>query len=650
MTWLFILMTTIPLIFLPRKIFNGFSLPQTVALSTLSTVGLLLGMFQGLSFDSIPSKLLICLIIYLFISIIWSDPIHNAKKEIGLQLPLLILGLLSLSFIEIESFKWIALSITITIFLNTIYGFLQTKLIDPFFDNKIKKGGHKDKPIGTIGNANFFTAFLCGGIWLSIYTAINFNLIILLIPIFAIYLIFKSDIRAGQFAIIGSAIFLGLVISYFKYKLILDLSLSLMIILGLALILVIEHYWDILFYKQIDPKGPQVWYATFRYRICYWLAALELIKERPIFGWGLWGYRKNVYYAQAKLQDKNSKFLQPDRYITPQPREVHNEYLEHIVEYGLIGFLIFISFIGSIYYFGFNFLSDQVYLSDKFILMLFLLTNLTCLLLNGIWFFTFRIPSSGILFWLTCGSIISISNAANNIIEFPIWIILITAFILGSIIWYCLIKRLLASYYFMEYQINAQNEQGSNYLNKAIQCVPNDNMLRTHATIMAMDYDPAISNLHAMKLVEHYDGMVPQHIAFFNIALARVRTQNIFDEAIVFLKTSHWLYPFFKPVINMLNGRDSISSRSRYRGGRAEMRKLDEGPLWKVRAFMTEKNNIGLKIENLTEQINHLQTQIKLADQNIQTFLIAEKKRLNIPDSWTFNVEAGEFRDPNVSQ
>lgn len=66
--------------------------------------------------------------------------------------------------------------------------------------------------------------------------------------------------------------------------------------------------------------------------------AIELWKEHPLFGTGPWSYRNQVYEAQARIAKRDKKYFK--NYRDPKPRRVHNEYIEMLVDFGLIGWTI----------------------------------------------------------------------------------------------------------------------------------------------------------------------------------------------------------------------------------------------------------------------------------------------------------------------
>jgi len=651
MEYLFFLIGLVPLVFGPRITFNAFGLPQLLALSLLSTLGIILGVGQGIFPVSAPSFIILVFLGYMVLVLLWTSPIHNGRKEFGLQVTFLATFLLGCAFLTKEIVLLMCIGFTITVAVNIIYSILQTKGIDPLFPNTIKRGGNIRSAIGTIGNSNYLSSFLCSTFWLVFFVALQVHWIILSVGVGIIYIVFlKSKSRAGQLGILGSLWFFILVNAYFQnWQTILNLGIALTILGAIFAGTVLHLNWDKFWRSKIDPKGPQIWFATLRYRFCYWWSAWEMIKENPIFGGGFWYYRKNVYRYQAKINDKHPNYLDKDRYITPQPRECHNDFLEHLVEFGAIGFCLFIAFLFMVFWMGFGFLSTQWGTIDGQ-LMLVLLTSLVAILINSFFFFALRITSSGLVFWVTSASIVVLSGGAKiSFIPTPFimgFTILLVLTFLYKVIW----PRVVTSFWFGKSLREKDWVKRNKYLTKALIESPDETLLRTHACINLMDNDPVMAAVHCSKMLCHYDGQTPLAVTMFNIALARLRNELPFEEAEFYLKYSHWLAPWFTPSRDLLTNPDGVGVRSKVRDSRrAKMRIADEKVKWQIQALMAEvKRMEGILEENKLKGLEEENTRLKtdLLKAKIQNVLLHEKKRLNVPDTWQYNTDLGQFLHP----
>ena len=86
------------------------------------------------------------------------------------------------------------------------------------------------------------------------------------------------------------------------------------------------------------------------------------------------------------------------------------------------------------------------------------------------------------------------------------------------------------------------------------------------------------------------------------------------------------------------------------------MRAANQETFFKFKYLNSEKEKLALaqqatqqEIEKLNERMTRLKAQIDQAEAVLQNALLIEKKRLNVPDDWIFDGDAGEFKDPQVT-
>lgn len=187
------------------------------------------------------------------------------------------------------------------------------------------------------------------------------------------------------------------------------------------------------------------------------------------------------------------------------------------------------------------------------------------------------------------------------------------------------------------------------YMDRAMAFAPDDTLLRTFACIACIDYEPGLANIHAAKMLNFYDGMSPLSSTFFNVALARLRTENKFDEATSFLKHSHWLLPYFEPTLNLLNSPDGAAVRSKIRDGgrRATMRIVSDETRWKFQAMVEHRQRLESDMRFLQAEMGKVKAEMANAELQAQNALLAEKKRLGIPDTWVYEADKGRFIHPD---
>jgi len=141
-------------------------------------------------------------------------------------------------------------------------------------------------------------------------------------------------------------------------------------------------------------------------RIATWKFTLMMIKDRPLLGSGIGTFKYNSLRYQAEF------FSQGDnRSLYPYgiAYEAHNEYLHFWAELGIIGLGIFLWMIIAYFYYGLKFLkkTKNNYTQGMLIGMMGVII---AVLVDGIFGFPLHLPATIIVFWLSLGLTISISQ------------------------------------------------------------------------------------------------------------------------------------------------------------------------------------------------------------------------------------------------
>lgn len=131
---------------------------------------------------------------------------------------------------------------------------------------------------------------------------------------------------------------------------------------------------------------------SLRFRVTkYSPAAVYLFKESPLLGHGLWSYRNQVYRAQAELGRDDEGYFRD--YPNPKPRRVHNDYLEFLVEGGIVYALALAVFLVSAMRAGWK----RARNGDQAALSAF--ASIIAILVAAVFFFPFHL---GITLFMTC--------------------------------------------------------------------------------------------------------------------------------------------------------------------------------------------------------------------------------------------------------
>lgn len=133
-------------------------------------------------------------------------------------------------------------------------------------------------------------------------------------------------------------------------------------------------------------------------RLLIWQVAGELIRERPILGWGVGTF--GLHYPEAQgifLSRKEGRF-----YIPRANRSIHahNDYLELWMETGLVGLFIFFWILVSFYKRVLLFLKKNRFSEPLSLFLIFLTAGVTSFLVHAGVSFPFHIVQNGMVFWL----------------------------------------------------------------------------------------------------------------------------------------------------------------------------------------------------------------------------------------------------------
>jgi len=124
----------------------------------------------------------------------------------------------------------------------------------------------------------------------------------------------------------------------------------------------------------------------------YFQASIQLIKENPLFGTGIWSYRNLVYDAQAELQKMDTDFFKG--YAEPKPRRVHNDYLETLNDGGLLAGLVLLIFVAVVLKHGFVVTKKEGIPTQERIVAGAAFYSLVGILVAALFFFPFRLNST----------------------------------------------------------------------------------------------------------------------------------------------------------------------------------------------------------------------------------------------------------------
>lgn len=304
-------------------------------------------------------------------------------------------------------YVFIPLSFTVSVALlrHAITGFdftMINKSLRPFYRNHVNYAA-----LLTV----FLPFIIYARTWYKKYS-FQYNIIVLSVLVYIVAVYF-SYTRASYLALIAM---LGAWIM-FKYKL-----TNLFIGIGVAIILVIGIYFSHQNrYLKFSPSTSTVSQddlgnlmkstvkaedVSSMERIYRWLAAIQMIKEKPIVGFGPNGFVDNY---------KNYTFLKFRTWISTNEERsgVHNYFLMTAVEQGVVGLLLFLALIFSIFIWG----EKLYYKTLKYQkLTLAVLLSCTAILINLFFSDMIEVDKTGSFFFFDIAILVLISRNFKQII------------------------------------------------------------------------------------------------------------------------------------------------------------------------------------------------------------------------------------------
>lgn len=166
-------------------------------------------------------------------------------------------------------------------------------------------------------------------------------------------------------------------------------------------------------------------------RILMWRVTSDIVRDRPVSGTGLGGFPAT--YAHAQAEYLNSATVQ-EKYVAGCPEYAFNEYLQIAAEQGIFSLLLFLGFLGSLFYYALK--SHYLYAIGGLIAL-------------GIFAFS-SYPFQLLEFWILfiCLGVISVSQASLSTINVSLFLkrVFIFAAILTSIILFVQAKTYYTPY------------------------------------------------------------------------------------------------------------------------------------------------------------------------------------------------------------
>ena len=264
--------------------------------------------------------------------------------------------------------------------LVAIYGILQ------HFGFDIFNWSIKNSALSTFGRRNFAGEFLVLILPWSLFTILVskrfhklFFAVIFSLLVFHLFLTFT---RASWIGFIFSMLVTGLLLLKIGFKTALKKAYAIFLIL--------------LFVLNAHAGVFQFEKGTLKSRLLIWKTSIEMIKSRPVSGYGTGNFEVAYYRFASERQDV----------FIPQNQRVdraHNEFIEVAVENGIIGLFLFLFFVFEIYkMFWRIFIAVDGKIEEKLV-SVFAIASISGILVNSLASFPLQTSSGCFFFFLNCG-------------------------------------------------------------------------------------------------------------------------------------------------------------------------------------------------------------------------------------------------------
>ena len=421
--WLMIVFL-VPL-FLIRGVHNAFEIPKNILFQSLTEV-LLFFYLVKLIVDGWPGKkflwsrvkyfwpALIFITVLgfstIFSQVPWFSFWGSWERRMGYLswLHFFVFALILLINIKSNRQVYRLLLITaLTSFLVTIYGFIQALGLEPFewsYNPFLTK-----RIFSTIGQPNFLGSWLLLVIPLSLFGIIKKKSFLRILSFISVLLLISALVLTkSRGALIGLIALIGFISFFFLWRKNKKLAMiPIFCFLSLiGLIIFINK-------KGIDNTRLVNYPSLYRlqtfanlkmagqYRLMHWRASLDLIKQRPILGYGLGAQRFNFprYY-----QPEFAMYEKPNIYLD----YAHNDILDMLLIAGFLGLVSYLFWLGSVFWRGLKYFLNK---RENGVLVLLILAGLFGYLVSLL--FSFHIMSTIIYFCLFIILVIILTRAAK---------------------------------------------------------------------------------------------------------------------------------------------------------------------------------------------------------------------------------------------
>ncbi len=391
---LILLFLLFSLIFHSKIFYDSYQLPKIFGVFIALLAGILLILLNQsqIKFTAVLMFFLIY-ILYIFSSTYISSNTPSVFYSLTLLAPVCFI-FTTYSPINTKKFSFFIL---LLVSLSLLNGFIQV-LINP------------NKPFSFFGNPIFFGEFSGATLPLIIYFYL-FNkkyeflsLFLIISTLFSLLLIGSKGVMISVF--ISLLFFIIKTKNFISFRLKENSIIILFIFLLYSILIIFIPHFNKLLFKNSKSiiSSSFTTSVSVKNRIIMANSAIDMIKEKPLFGHGAGGVR----YFYQKYQ---SKLLNQNPYLSfIKTSYLHNDYLQIMTEFGIFGLVIFLLFI---FYLLYVFDKNSNLLNiNEYIFSISLISGIIFILCESFFNFPMFILPSSVLFFVFSGMVYS-ANVKN---------------------------------------------------------------------------------------------------------------------------------------------------------------------------------------------------------------------------------------------
>jgi O-antigen ligase/Tfp pilus assembly protein PilF len=404
-----------------KYLYDAFRFNQEIVLRLFIIIAITLWIIKNIITERMiwkPTKiniLFILLILVMSISLLRINSIYEGIKDLTNFISYFLIVFLIVNTISKEDeFHSFLKVIFITSLILSFYTIIQYYGLDPYLKEL-------NSLTSTLGQKNWISNYISTIFFIFFILYILESCIKKKITYFVFLLILYTTIIICQSRGIFISIAISLIIGTFlliKFKLLIFFKKNKrwFFLILIAFFIITMFYSTNNYLNRSSIKFTERTISTFdkedvsiNKRILMWKCTLNMIKDKPLIGLGISGFRANYFDYQADFLKNNPNYIK----YWSKAAEVHNEYLQLFAELGIIGLILFLSIFFTVSILVINFCEKTIEKSKKLIL-LGLYTGVNCFLFHCLFSFPLHVTALGSLFFIIIGLIVAYINICNK--------------------------------------------------------------------------------------------------------------------------------------------------------------------------------------------------------------------------------------------